>query len=192
VFHARHARRSEQGARGGWATHTEGAADAFAAVMFANALGATMSLDLKPYVAQRWITSLPDGPVIKYDADGTYTDRGANATTYIARLKTGAFPPGGPGMKGRMTQTYVLGTPANRSLTVDVVEDFGARTRSGTAALPAAVASETRTLVKIDDDARAADAMYVEIVVDDDVSPASSAAWTVDAIGLRVKTDGAI
>jgi hypothetical protein len=193
VFHARHGRRDESGnVRGGWATHTEGAADALCAVMFANTLGATMSLDLKPYVGQRWITSLPDGPVIKYDADGVTTDRGGNQTTYIGRVKPGAFPPGGPGMKGRVTQTYVLGTPANRALALDVVEDFGARTRTGSVALPAASASETRELVKVDDDARAADAMYVEIVLDDDVSPASSAAWTVDAIGVRVKTEGQI
>jgi hypothetical protein len=193
VFHVRHGKRDGAGTvRGGWAVHTEGAADAFCACMFANTLGATMSLDLKPYVGQRWVTGLPDGPCIKYDADGTYTDRGGNATTYIGRVKPGAFAPGGPGMKGRVTQTYVLGTPANRSLAIDVVEDFGARTRSGTATLPAASASETRELVKVDDDARAADAMYVEIVLDDDVSPASSAAWTVDAIGLRVKTEGQI
>lgn len=192
VFHVRHGRRVEDGVRGGWAVHTEGAADVFAAVMFANTLGATMSLDLKPYVAQRWLTPMPDGPCFKYDADGTYTDRGANATTYIARLKTGAFAPGGPGMKGRVTQTYVLGTPANRSLVIDVVGDFGATTRSGTATLPSASASETRELVKVDDDARAVDAMYAEIVVDDDTSPASGAAWTVDAIGLRVKQEGPI
>jgi hypothetical protein len=193
VLHVRHARRDESGnVRGGWAIHTEGAADCQAAVMFANTLGGSMSLDLKPYVAQTWASGLPDGAVIKYDADGTTTDRGSVASTYIARVKTGAFPPGGPGMKGRVTQTYVLGTPANRSLAIDVVEDFGARTRSGSAALPAASASETRELVKIDDDARAADAMYIEIVLDDDVSPASSAAWLVDAIGLRVKTEGQI
>jgi hypothetical protein len=193
VFHARYGRRDESGnVRGGWALHTEGAATAYCAAMFANTLGATMSLDLKPYVGQIWATGLPDGPCIKYDADGTYTDRGGNATTYIGRVKTGAFAPGGPGMKGRVTQAYVLGTPANRSLVIDIVEDFGARTRSGTATLPAAVVSETRVLVKVDDDARATDAMYVSIVLDDDVSPASSAAWTVDAIGLRVKTEGAI
>jgi hypothetical protein len=193
VFHVRRGRRTENGeVRGGWALHTDGAAVGFCAVMFANTLGATMSLDLKPYLGQEWITGLPDGPCIKYDADGTYTDRGSLATTYIGRVKTGAFPPGGPGMKGRVTQTYVLGTPANRSLAVDVVEDFGARTRSGTAALPSAAASETRVLVKLDDDACAADVMYVSIVLDDDVSPASSAAWTVDAIGLRVAPEGQI
>jgi hypothetical protein len=193
VLHVRHTRAQENGdIRGGWAVHTEGAADAYCACMFANTLGATMSLDLKPYVGQKWVTSLPDGPCIKYDADGTYTDRGGNQTTYIARVKPGAFPPGGPGMKGRVTQAYVLGTPANRSLALDVVEDFGARTRSGTVPLPAASASETRELVKVDDDARAANAMYVEIVLDDDVSPASSAAWTVDAIGLRVRAEGQI
>jgi hypothetical protein len=193
VLHVRHARRGEHGdVRGGWAIHTEGAADALCAVMFANTLGASMSLDLKPYVGQRWITSLPDGPCIKYDADGVTTDRGANATTYIGRVKTGAFPPGGLGQKGRVTQTYVLGTPANRTLAVDVISDFGEATRTGSAALPSASASETREVAKVDDDARAADARYVEIVLDDDVTPASSAAWTVDAVGVRVKLEGPI
>lgn len=193
VFHARHGHRTDNGeVRGGWATYTGGVADAYAAVMFANTLGATMSLDLKPYVAQSWTSGLPDGPVIKYDADGTYTDRGGLQSTYTGRVKTLAFPPGGPGMKGRVTQSYVLGTPANRTLTVDVVSNFGEATRSGTATLPSASASETREFIKVDDDARAADSMYIEVVLDDDVSPASSAAWTVDAIGLRVKTEGQI
>jgi len=193
IFHARYGRRDDTGAvRGGWAVHTEGAADAACAVMFANTIGNPMSLDLKPYVGQKWVTGLPDGPLIKYDADGTTTDRGAVASTYIGRVKTAAFAPGGNGYKGRIQQAYVLGTPANRALAVDIISDFGAATRSGTAALPAATASETRELVKVEDDARAADAMYIELVVDDDVSPASSAAWAVDAIGLRVGVEGQI
>jgi hypothetical protein len=193
VFHVRYGRRDERGhVRGGWAIHTEGAADAISAVMFANTLGATMSLDLKPYIGQRWVTSLPDGPCIKYDADGTYTDRGGNATTYIARLKTKAFTPAGDGQKGGVTQIYILGTPANRTLVVDVVRDFGVETRSGTATLPAAVASETRVEVKVEDDAAAADAKYIEIVIDDDTSPASGAAWTVDGIGIRIRQEAQI
>lgn len=199
TFHARHGHTRDDGSvRGGWATtvlsedNPDGAAEGYAAVMFANNVGLTMSLDLKPYFAQRWLTSMPDGPCFKYDADGVTTDRGGNATTYIGRVKPGAFAPGGFGMKGRMTQMYVLGTPANRALALDVIEDFGARTRSGTVPLPAASGSEARELVKVDDDARATDAMYLELVLKDDVSPASSAAWRVDAIGLRVKPEGAI
>lgn len=194
VFHARHGTRDEAGyVRGGWAIHTEGAADAYCACMFANTLGATMSLDLKPYVGQRWVTGLPDGPCIKYDADGTTTDRGGNATTYIGRVKTKAFAPAGNGQKGGVTLGYVLGTAANRSLAIDVIRDFNAETRSGSCALPAPGAlTLTRALVKVEDDARCADAMYAEVIVDDDVSPASSAAWTVDAIGLRVRVEGAI
>lgn len=194
VLHARHARRTDTGdVRGGWALHLDGAADGFCAVMFANTLGATMSLDLKPYFGQNFASGLPDGPCIKYDADGTYTDRGGNVTTYIARVKTGAFPPGGAGMKGRVTLAYMLGTAANRTLVMDVIRDFNAETRSGTCALPAAGASSlTRALVKIENDARCADAMYAELIVDDDTSPASGAAWTVDAVGLRVGTEGPV
>lgn len=193
VLHVRHAHRGEaHEVRGGWAVHTEGAAEVLCAVMFANALGATMSLDLKPYCGQIGTVGMVDGPCIKYDADGTYTDSGTGRT-YIARVKPGAFPPGGPGMKGGITQTYVLGTPANRSVTIDAIRDFGAETRSATVALPAAGSpAVSRALVKVDGDALAADAMHVELVIDDDVSPASSAAWTVDALGVRVRTEGAI
>lgn len=194
VFHARHGTRDGSGhVRGGWAIHTEGAADALCAVMFSNTLGATMSLDLKPYVGQKWVASLPDGPCIKYDAAGTYTDRGGNQTTYIGRVKTKAFAPGGNGQKGGVTLGYVLGSAANRDLTVDVIRDFNADTRSGTLTLPAPGASTlTRALVKVESDARCADAMYAELVIDDDVSPASSAAWTVDAVGMRVRAEGTI
>ena len=194
VFHARHGTRTGNGeVRGGWALHTEGAADGFCACMFANTLGATMSLDLKPYLGQNWASGLPDGPCIKYDADGTYTDRGGNATAYIARVKTKAFPPAGNGKKGGVTLGYVLGTTANRAITIDIIRDFNAETRSGVVTLPAAGAlALTRACVKVEDDARAADAMYTELVIDDDVSPASGAAWAVDAVGLRVREGGAI
>lgn len=194
VIHARHAHRNAAGeVRGGIAVHTDGAADCLAAVMFANTPGATMSIDLKPWCAQVWQSGLPDGPIVKYDADGTYTDRGTLATTYIGRLKTLAFPPGGDGMKGGITQTYLLGTAANRVMAVDAVRDFGAETRSTTITLPAAGSPAiSRALVKDSGDALLADAMYAELVVDDDVSPASSAAWTVDALGIRVRTEGQI
>ena len=36
------------------------------------------------------------------------------------------------------------------------------------------------------------DIMPLVFVIDDDVSPASSAAWAVDAVGLRVREGGAI
>jgi hypothetical protein len=194
VLHVRHAKRNEhREVRGGWAIHTEGAATCTAAVMFANTLGASMSLDLKPYCAQVFVATMPDGPVIKYDADGTYTDRGGLQSTYIGRVKPGAFPPGGAGMKGGITQTYVRGTPSNRALTIDAIRDDGAETRSATVAMPAVGSPAlARALVKTDGDALAADAMYVELVLDDDVSPASSAAWSVDAIGVRVRTEGPI
>jgi hypothetical protein len=194
VLHVRHAKRDEhREVRGGWALHTEGASTCTAAVMFANTLGATMSLDLKPYCAQVHVSGLPDGPVIKYDADGTTTDRGALQSTYIARVKPGAFQPGGPGMKGGITQTYVRGTPSNRTLTIDAIRDDGAETRSATVTMPAPGSpAVSRALVKVEGDALAADAMYVELVLDDDVSPASSAAWAVDALGVRVRTEGPI
>jgi hypothetical protein len=193
LFHARYGRRTESGeVRGGWAIHTEGAALAYSACMFANTLGATMSLDLKPYVGQRWISvSDPDGPCIKYDADGAILDRGG-LSGFVARIQTGAFPPGGPGMKGRVTQAYVIGTPVNRTIQVDIVENFGARTRTGLAVLPAAAASETRVVAKVDDDARATDVMYVAIEIDDTTAFPAVAEWSVDAVGLRVKPEGAI
>jgi hypothetical protein len=193
VFHARYGRRTESGnVRGGWAIHTEGAALAFSACMFANTLGATMSLDLKPYVGQRWISlSDPDGPCIKYDADGAILDRGG-LSGFVARVQTGAFPPGGLGMKGRVTQAYVIGTPVNRTIQIDIVEDFGARTRTGLAVLPAATASETRVVAKVDGDARATDVMYVAIEIDDTTAFPAVAEWAVDAVGLRVKPEGAI
>jgi hypothetical protein len=194
VFHARHGHRTEsREVHGGMAVHLDGAAECSAAVMFANTLGATMSLDLKPYCAQVFTAGLPDGPVLKYDADGVTTDRGTLATTYTARVRTACFPPGGAGMKGGVTQVYVRGTPSNRALAVDVTKDDGADTRSATVDMPAA-GSPTRTRVteKVDGDALAADAMYVDLTLDDDVSPVSSAAWTVDALGVRVRTEGPI
>jgi hypothetical protein len=197
VFHVRHGQRDGAGnVRGGWAIHTDGAAAAHCACMFANTLGSTMSLDLKPYVGQVWVTGLPDGPCIKYDADGRGTDRGGNETTYIGRVKTAALAPGGPGMKGRVQQAYLLGKSNSTTCTlaVDILTDFGAATRSGTAALPTTgIGGASRRFVKVEDDARAADSMYVEVIVDDDVvGNTAGALWTVDAIGLRVKAEGPI
>lgn len=187
VFHVRHAQRSEDGVRGGWATHTEGAADALCACMFANTLGATMSLDLKPYVGQKWTTSLPDGPCIKYDADSVTTDRGALATTYVARVKTAAFPPGGAGEGGSITRVYVLAKPTNRTLGVDLVQGFGVETRPGVCVVPAASGTETRVGPIVVDDTGFMGA-YAELVVDDEGY--GSTAWTVDAVGLRAHSEG--
>lgn len=45
--------RDQYGVRGGWARHTGKSCKAVCSVMFANTLGASMSLDLRPYVGYR-------------------------------------------------------------------------------------------------------------------------------------------
>jgi hypothetical protein len=186
----KYARRQGSGeVRGGWSTDTGDVADGVAAVMFANTMGATMSTDLKPHVAQFWRTGDPDGPVIKYDADGTFTDRGSNGVTYVAKVRTKAFRPAGLAMRGAVQKGYVVGKPASgspRALNLSVSRNFDAAdAKPGVITLPVSTAGRVQVPCE---ELSHVDADFVDLTLHD--SGLGTTAWTIDAIGARVRKEG--
>ncbi len=188
----KYAQRQDDGnVRGGWSTDTGDIADAICGVMFANTLGATMSLDLKPYVGQAWKSGDPNGPCIKYDADTVYTDRGSNGTTYVSKIRTKAIQPAGPATRGGVQKGWVIGKPASgsiRTLNLTVSRNFEtADSKVGTVALTVGTGTNTRLQAPCEN-IEHVDADFIDLQLDD--SGQGTAAWSVDAIGLRTRKEG--
>jgi hypothetical protein len=180
-------RQGDGSVRGGWTTFTGDIASALAAVMFSKTLGATMSLDLKPYVAQvNNGTTDPDGPLVMYDADGVYTDGGARATAYTGTFKTKAFNPGGRDKRGGVGEGFITAKATGCTFNLSAIRNYGQET------IPAAVtisgdATLSRDDVKIEN-LTLGDCKTLELTIDDG---GVARAWTIDTIGLRVKEEGA-
>jgi hypothetical protein len=189
VFSIPHGRRQGDGSvRGGWTTFTGDIASALAAAMFSQTLAATMSLDLKPYVAQvNNAGSDPDGPLVQYDADAVTTDGGARATTYNATFKTKAFAPGGRDKRGGLLEGFLTASATGRTLNVSARKDYGAETILATVSI-ANAGSINRDDVKIEN-LTVGDCKVIELIVDD--VDQGSRPWLLDTIGLRVKEEGA-
>lgn len=182
-----HAKRQGDGSvRGGWTTFTGDIASALAAVVFSKTLAATMTLDLKPYVAQiNNGSSDPDGPLVMYDADGVQTDGGARATAYTATFKTKAFNPGGRDKLGGLLEGFITAKATGVSLNVTASRNYGQET------IPAAVViNGTDTITRDDqkiENLTLGDCKTVELTIDD---KGQSLAWTIDTIGLRLTEQG--
>lgn len=183
-----HAKRQDDGSvRGGWTTFTGDIATALAAVMFSKTLAATMSLDLKPYVAQiNNVVSDPDGPLVQYDADGVTTDGGARATAFSATMKTKAFAPGGRDTRGGLLEGFLTASTTGRTLNVSARKDYGAETILSTVSI-ANAGSINRDDVKIEN-LTLGDCKVIELIIDDIDQGARP--WLLDTIGLRVKEEG--
>jgi hypothetical protein len=182
-----HAKRQGDGSvRGGWTTFTGDIASALAAVMFSKTLGATMSLDLKPYVAQvNNGTTDPDGPLVMYDADGVYTDGGARATAYTGRVKTKAFSPGGRDKRGGLLEGFMTAKATGCTFNLSAIRNYGQDT------VPASVtisgdATLSRDDVKIEN-LTLGECKTIELQIEDG---GVARAWTIDTIGLRVEQEG--
>lgn len=183
------AKRLDDGSvRGGWTTFTGDIATALAAVMCSKTLAATMSLDLKPYVAQvNNGGSDPDGPLVMYDADGVTTDGGARATAYNASLKSKAFQPGGRDKRGGLLEAFITATTTGCALNISARLDYGVETVVGAVSIDNA-GTVSRVDLKIEN-LTVGDCKTIELLVDD--VDQSARPWLIDTIGLRVKEEGA-
>lgn len=110
---------------GGWSRipSTDAYANVRCAVMFANTLGASMSLDLKPYVGQSQAVNR------LWKCDTGATD---NTTKYQAYVLTKAYEPGGPGFFGSIGDPALIAqAAAGVTITDTCIGDFGAQIQSG-------------------------------------------------------------
>ena len=114
---------------GGWSRIPTGdkLSNVRCAVMFSNTLGASMSLDLKPYIG--FVSSANK----LYKCDTGTSDDG---TPYQAYILTKAYEPGGPGFYGKVEEPLLLAAAASGvTITDTVTGDFCARTNVGIADL---------------------------------------------------------
>lgn len=136
------------GIRGGWARWTVlgGTNVSRCACPWSGTLGASMSLDLKPYVGGAPVTFSASATIHKYD-----TGLVEVATPFQAYIDTKPYFPGGIGMNVK-THDAVLVAEASAGVTVQVTmeRDFGLEARTGTVSLTAA-GSETRVIRRVVD-----------------------------------------
>lgn len=161
--------------RGGWAKHTGVAS--ICGCMFANTLGATMSLDLKPYTGTRTSNKF----LLKYNT----SDKDDAGTAYQSLLTTRPIlPDGALGYNYKVEEANLLGkVNATDTITVTAVRDFGAESRAGTTGL-AAVGSETRTQRRVENTDFEGGGVF-QYTIGDGSSVASN--WVLDALMVPMK-----
>ena len=156
--------------RGGWAKHDGASASARASCLFANTLGASMSRDLKPYIATNSTTILKCDTS---DTDDAGTDFKAEMTTrplLMTRDLTHKV--------GLAESTLIAKALAGSDVTVTITRDFGKETRAHSVSL-APAASETRVIKKVEG-SEMGEADVIQLTVGD--SAANDEVWTIDAI----------
>lgn len=178
VFDTTKGRTDDKGdVRGGWSVYNGDLANARCAVMFANTLAAAMSRDLKPHAG------FGTGSVILKAGTGT-DDAG---TTFQAYVDLPEQHIGGLGKKCEIEQALVLGSSGSQSLRITLSGNYTDTTRAKTADVTmTATGTQTRVLKAWEDAQLADDLTSVGIRVGD--SAAISNGWTIDGIGVQVRT----
>lgn len=176
--------------RGGWARHTINSSStngAQASVMFSRTLGASMSLDLVPYIAC--------GNTLHRCDTGT-TDSGTN---FQATIDSPVFMPGGYAQRFKSARAHLLArTASGVTLTLSIFVDFqstasatptatltagtGINIQAGTAA---AATTEQGVIAPFPVDL--AQALAVKVRIGD--GSASAAAWILDGIELAYELE---
>jgi hypothetical protein len=160
---------------GGWSRVPTGdkAANVRCAVMFSNTLGASMSLDLKPYVGESGSTN----QLSKMET-GT-DDRG---TTFQAYVVTRDIEVGGPNQLGDTSDASLIAKAASGvTITLTVTPEFGAIATDATTCLLTAAGSEARVVRRFEDSSyNGGNAGFYNFTVGD--GSAVSNAWTLERL----------
>jgi len=171
---------------GGWTRFTGTKfASAVCSVMFSNTPGATMSLDLKPYIGVDANGS--SNTIFKYDT-GT-TDPEGNFQAYIL---TRAIEPGGTGFYGEVGNA-VISAPVASGVTISTtaVGDYGQNGKNATGSnVLTAVDSETRVTRVMEGSALTGDLITVQHQVGDDTAVSNS--WSLDRLIVPMARRGPV
>lgn len=152
--------------RGGWSRYNGLMASGYSSCMMSNTLGATMSLDLKPY------TSPSSGVLMKCDTADT-DDNGTNFQAYIQSGGMALAPTNAQVIRAHLLAEVSSGVTIRQTL----IRNFGDETARTADAVITAAGSETRRLVAFDD-TNLQDAFVFQVRLGD--SAASDAVWTLD------------
>jgi hypothetical protein len=148
-------------------------------VLFSNTLGASMSLDLKPYFGGS-DAGANQAQLLKGDTGSK--DQGNDFTPSIT---TKAYEVGGPAIQGGVSDAQLLAVAAaGVTIRCTVTPDFGIATgKSDTALLTASAASETRVLNRMEDLTLSGFQFYQWTF---DEAAAQTAAWNLDRLVVNV------
>jgi hypothetical protein len=173
VFHTELGRASVEGIRGGWVEHDGPSASARCSVMFANTVGASNSVDLKPYIGQHG----GDARIWKCDSG-----LGDNGTNYAAYVLTRAYQPAGVDVRcGLVNGTVIAAVAGGVTIHAKVYVDFDGVYSTGNASI-APVSTELRCFRRLED-LRAGNARSVHFYIGDET--AVEDIWTIDAVAFR-------
>lgn len=157
--------------RGGWTKHTGNSASTTCSCLFANTPGASMSADLKPYVADS-----VGGVVLKCDT----SDLDDNGTDFQAYVKSRPTQ-----LVGDLRHKWGLAEPvmaakalSGVTLTLTSDRDSGAETRTHTQLLTAS-GTETRVVKKFEG-AEIGEANTIQLQIGD--GSAQEGAWSIDGL----------
>ncbi len=149
-----------------------------AAALFSNTLGASMSLDLKPYYGGS-DASANQAQLLKGDTGSQ--DQGVEFTPSIT---TKAYEVGGPGYNGAVSDGQLTAVAAaGVTVRATVVPDFGATTGKTATALLTAAGSETRVSKRLQDLTQAGSQFYQWTF---DEPAAQTSAWNLDRFVVHV------
>lgn len=150
-------------------------------VMFSNTIGASMSVDLKPYGGYLAFATAPI--ITKWDTGvADISPSGQASIKAYSTLK--AYEPGGPGFYGQCGDAMLTAAAsAGTTITATVTPDFGVATaKTGTALLTAAGA-ETRVTVRLEDSTLSGFQFYQHTLGD---AAANTKAWTLDRLVIPI------
>ncbi len=166
--------------RGGWAKHTGDSANARASSLMSNTIGASMSRDLKPYLARSTGTTILKADTTDVDDNGTdfqaYVTSRPLLTAPDLLHKVGVA-------ESILTAKALAGS----DVTVTINRDFGKETRAVAVSL-APAAAETRVVKKVEG-SEMGEADVIQMTIGD--SAANEEIWTVDAIVVPVTSQEA-
>ncbi len=153
--------------------------DVTAAVMFSNTLGASMSLDLKPYYGGA-DAGANQAQLLKGDTG--FQDQGND---FAPSITTKAYECGGPAYNGTVSDGQLTAVAAT-GITVrcTVIPDFGVATgKSATALLTAGAGAETRVSRRLEDLTLSGFQFYQWTF---DEATSQTAAWNLDRFVVEV------
>lgn len=161
--------------RGGWSVFNGNLAASGCSVMFANTVGASMSADQKPYAGRTSGTT-----ILKGDTAAT-SDNGTAFQAYVTLPERHAAS---IGRHVRVTGAAAIGSAGSHTLTMTLAGDYGAQSRTSSAAFTAA-GTETRKLLPFEGTALNDDNTSFSAQIGDASATANS--WTLDAVLVQIE-----
>lgn len=176
-------KRDEFGVRGGWSIHDGSSADCSTAVAFSETPGATMALQLSPYIGKQSVVK-----ILKCDT----TDLDDDGTAYQAYVKSKSlYPPEKLGTRLTVMESNIVADAVtNGTIRQTISRDFGFDDASTSDVSLTADGAETKVIRKFAD-GQQSDIGVVQIQLGD-ASVVAGPLWSMDQIQVVINEEGEI